>query len=527
MVARFFHNFSCITFNWNIDLICSWDELPGYRNRTEVVWKIAGHPLLPYAKCPIRYQTSCQWGLGGDGERYDVDPDRQISVCLQLRTNDDVKDQQCSDITIDNIVKPDTVSYIDAISTSPLCLNISWGHDKIVDAKIYKLELLSERENIAKNVESTENPSSGFYHHAEYYHICDLSYYTNYTISVRTRPIDYDGFPTGYWSDPRTTTKVTPKSVPSRSPPISPGAFTLAAISFKGSRTVTIYWPALPRYSWNGENLTYIIQATSAKPCKQQTLNPKLYSESSSKFEILPSCSYDILVWAKNEIGQSDIPSRMFITNEGLNPPMDVFLNTTHQSKKVEISWKHQPHATFFTVFWCQSDPGRTCSNGFYNKTVSGRYSSTFVNLKGFPALAYVFGVSAESIRNGQTISSGFQWTDCSTISSRGFRSPRITFRSLTKKRMVLVSWAYSFCNSLRIKRQQNSTEYKIKITTSSQHHLRIVNGNVTSIHLPNIAAGEEVCVSVVIRLNHSSSEHASPIKCYTQDRQGSKKHVP
>ncbi|XP_033737394.1 uncharacterized protein LOC117325351 isoform X2 [Pecten maximus] len=517
-----FRNFSCITYNWDINLTCNWSEPTDYGSdlTTHVTWIFEGQ-IQEQLKCPISTRASCSWGLGGGDGSFDVDPDRRISVCLQLTTTDDVpmSVKECHSIDIADKVKPAVVSYVHARATPPLCLNISWNHENNIDPKKYELKLLSEREEIVTDVGSKTDKWPEYHHDEESYHVCNLSYNTQYTISVRTRPLNFDGVPTGYWSNPTTMDVVTRKSVPSRSPSLLPGAFTLSPTNFKGYRSVTVYWSALPRDSWNSDNLTYVIKASTAEPCSQQTLN-LLHLEASSQFEILSNCSYNISLWARNEIGLAYQPSKMYIGNKGPKHPEDVFINAAENSELVEISWKHYAEANLITIYWCQSNPARSCTNDFNHKIVSTTQDSTCVSLKGSPVLTYIFGVSAEIIRNGRTVSSGFYWTDCSTILPRTLKSPRIHFRGFPKERKVSVSWIYPYCNALIIRKLEDSAEYQIIIHTSSEQYNRTLPGNTNSVLLHNIHPGEKVCVTVAARLNEMP-EHVSPVKCYIQGEQG------
>ncbi|XP_021354520.1 uncharacterized protein LOC110451016 [Mizuhopecten yessoensis] len=513
-----FRNFSCVTNNWNINLTCDWTEPTGYGSglTTSITWTFGNQKP---SNCPSSTRSSCTWGLGGNGQSYDIDPDRHISICLQLITHNgvNVSREECHGIDIANEVKPAAVSSIKAVSTSPLCLDITWAHENTLDEKTFTLQLSSDRNNVTYEINSTEDPSSGYY-----YHVCNLTYNTNYTISVKTRPLNYDGLPTGYWSILSTTHKVTPKSVPSRPPELLPGAYTFGPVNIRGYRTTTVYWSALPRYSWNGENSSYVIRVSPMKPCRQQTLHLQQV-EAFCKFKILSNCSYHIFVWSKNEIGRSGESSKMHIEDKGLNLPQDIFINAKIYSEEVEISWKPHAMANLMTVYWCEVNPARSCSSGFYHKTVSSRHNSTSVYLKGFSEEAYIFGVSAESKQHGKIVSSGFQWTDCSTILPRVFRSPRIHFRGFPKEEMVAVSWAYSYCNNLILKELRHRTNYQVKISTSTQRYNQLLKGNASFVNLYNIPSGVEVCVSITARLNHSS-QLASPFTCYTQGQDGGSK---
>ncbi|XP_069126791.1 uncharacterized protein [Argopecten irradians] len=512
--SEIFRMFTCVTFNWNVNLTCSWIEPTNYGSdvTTNITWGLSFFGNRAFSKCPVRTRSSCSWGLGV-GTSYDVDPDSRITVCLQLVTSHGVSAKECHPIDIADNVKPAAVSDIVAISTSPLCLNISWSHGSTIESKTYEMKLLSDQHQIVINVNSTEDPEHLDYAIEESCLVCNLSHYTSYMISVRTRPLNYNGNPTGYWSDSMTINKKTPKSVPARSPSLLPGAFTRSPTNVEGYSNVHLYWLALSRRSWNGDHLTYVINVTTLEPCRRQTKNLNRH-EAPMVLEILSNCSYEVLVWAKNEVGQTNEPNEILIQDKGFAPPEDVFLNTTSQSGVVDISWKRKSDVTQYTVYWCQSSPSRSCATGFNHKTVKGNNKSTFVTLKGFPNISYIFGVSAEKIRNRKIISSGFLWTDCSTLLPNILQSPIIHFRGYPKDRIVSVTWGYSHCSDLIFRKLKYGTDYRIKIDTTVRQYNRIVPGNTNSIVLRNIPSGIKVCVTIATRL---LSDRESPVTCYIQ----------
>ncbi|OWF44791.1 uncharacterized protein LOC110457863 [Mizuhopecten yessoensis] len=530
-----YQNFSCITYNWDEYLTCSWALSPLYNEpvyTTSLTWQLPQFAI--WSSCPDLSSGTCTWSLGGNDGIKDTDPHQPIRVCLHLRNDNRAIESECHEVDIENKVKPATVSDLVAKPQYPNCICAQWTHQKVIPSKIFSLEISSPGSaTIQKNVrmdsfydyDDSSEFQSGSYTNLT---VCNLSYFVNYTISVRVGAIDMDDNQIGYWSDSLAINVVTSKTVPSGPPSLPQGGYTLSAVNGKGYRLARIYWTSLPKHAWNGETITYELEAFPVDGCGSRTVRLSRRN-TSAEFDIMYTCSYNIKVWSRNEIGRSKDVSVLLLEQNVLQRPREVSMTDGH-TDLVTISWLEpkdvKPTLLLkYTVYWCPRSPRQLCQGSFNYRTVISPisyedvYLRTTVRMEGYPNVTYMYGVSTDINITGTVASSGFVWTDCSMLSTDKLKNPRISFEGYPSEKRVRVSWIYLNCAQAMIKKA-NSVHYDVTSCPSDKCEELSTESKEAYVDLHSISAGQEVCVTIAVRLGTVSGP-TSRVYCYTQSLQG------
>ncbi|XP_033738959.1 uncharacterized protein LOC117326355 isoform X2 [Pecten maximus] len=538
-----FQNFTCITYNWDEYLTCSWTVSMKYNSpayTTAVDWQMLSFQRS--MRCPKLTNNTCVWSLGGNGRQRDTDPFQPIQVCLYLQRHNQTKKSKCYKVDIEKKVKPDKVSDLKAKSQHPNCIFAQWTHQQIEASKMYSVELSSPGlDTIRKNLGAT--PSDDYYDY-DYYSpeiereaftnitICNLSYYKNYTFSVKVRAVDMDNNQIGYWSDSQGINIVTAKSVPSAPPYLPPGGYTLSPVNSKGYRMARVYWTELPEHSWNGENLTHEVEAVPVGECGSRTIR-RIVRETEAEFDIMYTCNYTIKVWTRNEIGRSKDGSILHLKQNALPKPQDVFLAEGNSPGMVHITWQ-EPNdiesSLTYSVYWCPRSPGLLSCKGSFNTRAGIKPIDTSglvmadIKMDGRPNVTYMYGVSTERIRGRAVHSSGFEWTDCSITSSDKLKYPRISFEGFPSENRVRMKWMYMNCAGTMIKKS-HLTHYHISKCAQETCEDLTTDGKQAHLDFNPIIAGQQICVTIRVRLDTVSGQ-PSKLHCYTQPLPGTHGHL-
>ncbi|XP_060073709.1 uncharacterized protein LOC132553477 [Ylistrum balloti] len=527
-----YRNFTCVTFNWDEYITCSWTVSSSYHHPayyTTVTWRL---PPFAWYFCPKLTSNTCTWSLGGNGRTMDVDPHQSIRVCLILKKDNATVSSECHNVSIENKVKPATVTDLIVIPQHPNCIFAQWTHEEVERTKKYYIEISSAGlSTIKKNLQ--EESFYDYYDSPEFesgtnFTICNLLYYVNYTVSVTVSALDDDLKEIGYQSDPLFTNVVTMKSVPSGPPYLHPGGYTLSAVNSEGYRMVRVYWEALPNYKWNGENKTYEFEALPIDGCGSRTMRLSVI-ETWAEFDILYTCNYNIRVWTRNERGRSKESGFLSLQQHVLPRPRELFMTEGYRQDIMNITWL-EPNdissTTFltYTVYWCPQSPRLSCEGSFKSRTVDSPvpytdgYFRTNVKMDGYPNVTYIYGVSTDGMINGTIVSSGFAWTDCSLLSSDNLKQPKISFQGFPSEQRVRVTWIYMNCAETII-RKSYITHFDVTSCLMDNCNEFTVKAKQLYVDLFSIAAGQHVCVSIAVRLNTTSGP-PSASRCYTQSLQ-------
>ncbi|XP_069126196.1 uncharacterized protein [Argopecten irradians] len=527
-----YRNFTCITYNWDETLTCSWSvarEFSGSSYTTAVDWQITGFPRM---LCPSLTPSTCVWSLGGDGQQGDTDPYQPIRVGLYLLRQNRTIHTQYYKVDLEQKVKPAAVSNLRAKPLRLNCIFVEWTHYKVDQTKIYSLEVSSPGLNTIRKIHGMTNfDSTEFDQEVSNTTICNLFYYTNYTVTVRVRAIDMDYQQIGYWSDPLHTRVLTSKSVPSSPPFLPPGGYTLSAINNEGYRMARVHWQEVPKNTRSGETITYDVEAVPLGNCGSRTVRSSV-QKSPADFDIKSGCHYSVAVWTRNERGRSNDASVLHIKQNAIPKPRDVFLVKGGTPGLANITWLEPKGANSswtYTVYWCNKLPGYYCKGQFNTMTgISPKYDSELVTaeikMDAHPNATYMFGVSSERNQNGAIDSSGFVWTDCSMLSTDYLKYPRISFHGLPSENKARLTWTYVDCAETMIKKS-HLQQYLIRGCILNSCTDLTADGKQSYVDFPVTEADHQICVTIAVRLDKVSGE-PSRSHCYTLPPPGSFDHL-
>lgn len=131
------------------------------------------------------------------------------------------------------------------------------------------------------------------------YELIGLKYaHLLYDIRVSMRSAMADPYDEFMWSDNATRTIRTKSKLPDCPPETDIGSFQI--INNGGHRNVYIYWQQLQVEQYNGQNLTYVVEAANY-PSLSRVESVKAYAV----LENLSSNEYIINIWSVNEMGYS------------------------------------------------------------------------------------------------------------------------------------------------------------------------------------------------------------------------------
>uniref|UniRef100_T1JBC0 Cytokine receptor n=1 Tax=Strigamia maritima TaxID=126957 RepID=T1JBC0_STRMM len=215
------------------------------------------------------------------------------------------------------------------------------------------------------------------------------------------------------WSQDARIEKQTPKDVPG-------GLVNTTFSGFQQKNTIngrelTLYWQALPKILWNGNEITYLIDTLEEGLQRNLTFSYK--GENSATIRNLEQeKSYIFRIIASNEVGNTPLIAYVPIGRASQVPSSPDYVGVIAFTNALyEVSWQW-PNKTAsivdnYTVFWCDAkhiSHGQSC----YNSNVTWmvvKPNEHSVNLTLSSIVAYQFAVAA----NVGFRSSGLFWAPC------------------------------------------------------------------------------------------------------------------
>lgn len=414
---------NCYTYNYEDFLFCSWNSSTADSGTTDVTVKwslISGSLMSSWLDCPVQSQNSCRWDI----ERGDLDPNCVIRLCVSLFNN-------CYEVHCQQKVKPAPVQNVSLVGTTPSCVTLQWSYGRgylwsVLYPQLYQITCL------AISSEGQQHPSdnSTWIVNSTRFEVCGLLPYTKYLIKVAAIP--QEG---GIWSESRSITASTDKTVPGLPPYVHINSFTIISRGNGAYSGLMIFWREIQKQRIYGSHLRYVVSVcpynTSQEPrdCTEETVF------NFARFQIPAQQEITTRIWSKNEIGTSRdfalirIPSK----DELLQSP-DILVVVSGSLTTVFLDIAQQKDVRF-TVFWCQKEDFRNLRwlDNLRNTTITINHSHS-VSLK--------YGVS---VNRGER-TSGIKWADC--IFQNG-ELPGLLEMTLThtEEDHLEVTWRIPSCN--------------------------------------------------------------------------------
>lgn len=470
-------DFSCITYNWNEYVICTWNYSTNVLlNQLDVYWQPVIFRSTWWYHCPELTNTSCKWNIK-DSELA-IDIERQYTICIKLNEH-----KNFISVRWNESVQPAPVFNLDAIATNMSCVLVKWDHSDYVHNKTFRVNYTP-----LSGFDFTERIATIYSEDDKIQvKICDLKPNTKYEIKVSCKTVRK-----GIWSIAVSTTVITKKSRPSIPPSLYKGGYSWRRTNALNTQ-LTFFWKPINKSEWNGDSLTYDVQITDVVT---QNTTVESGSQFSLKLEVSRNTSYQVLICSRNEVGNSRKQHSIFISSyKDLNFTEEI-LALKNQRYEIELFWKsaNKEDIKFYSVFWCEQAFGDICK-----KTPSSVQVDAKLNKSTIPGLykddlsTYLFGVSYTTKHN---VTSGFIWSDCYIdFTSQEFPFHlEVTLHPLHDG--ILVKWRFSKCKFVMDK--QLISMYIVHICSEKEckdYTERNVTGtkNNTVLHISE----KQVCVRV------------------------------
>ncbi|VDI52256.1 cytokine receptor domeless [Mytilus galloprovincialis] len=395
-------NFSCIIYDWDEKMECSWDLGVNYRELRYIDTSLY---LQLTGSCPNKNLLKCKWIRG---ESYSFDRSSLTFIVSVKNTKRNVSvDTDWITIIQAEYVKPNPIEEIEIVYISSRCVSLKWNHKKSDREKKFIIHITSKWTD-DKVIKSRELNTT----------VCELKPNTEYKISTVVRPeyTDYgnnidigNSSDIGFPSNAVVIIATTQTDLPDRPPDVSPGSYVVSVEGCRNNnRNVTLYWKDLPETYQNGQMLGYII-TVSSEDGKLST-NPIISRTFTS---LLLPCRQEVLVsfFSRNEVGDSLEPSNIYIPIANTILPLSriiVEAQNTSKDTTVSVSWTptEDERITFHTVYYCQFDTQCTTDIEWIRVPMN----STLLTIEHLEFdKKYRFGVSSDI----DQVSSGFEWEDC------------------------------------------------------------------------------------------------------------------
>lgn len=254
-------NFSCIIYNWDEGMICTWDLGVRYNNKFTIKVSL----LMKSGDITRQYNPACERDKNKNiicnytwNQTDHVTFDRSflnftVNVTNTCCTKVPVSKQTENLIIIQKEnVKPDKVHNVTVASVKSTCVSLNWDHLKQNRSKLFTVRATTNDFYWHDaQLEETQDTSIT---------VCDLKPYTRYNFSIETRP----GKDVGYQSDPVYISVNTDIDKPSRPPEfVNSGYHVIDEDCINNARRISVLWKALGKEYQNGPFLGYYISASS------------------------------------------------------------------------------------------------------------------------------------------------------------------------------------------------------------------------------------------------------------------------
>ncbi|XP_046332266.2 uncharacterized protein LOC124115363 [Haliotis rufescens] len=271
------------------------------------------------------------------------------SMCRQIKTTD--------------YIQPGPVRALRVTAINSTALRVSWKKpdDRHPYFETYKYSVLYL--NHVKKVKTKDEDVEVV--------LTDLQPWTNYTVTVRSRP-----HRKGFRGPPQNATNATLEDVPASGPVIPESAYSRVAPG-----VLEVYWSSVPRDASRGVIVNYSVQATC---CLSQ---PLYTTDHSTTVNITGHSNLTVLVNAATRNGWSAHPSQLHVNRRDLDVQyVDTVHKVNHRLEWAYIAGRRNLNNVF--VSWCfgyQNDSFPQlvkCMNAIQKKLVQGgRRSIAIKNL--------------------------------------------------------------------------------------------------------------------------------------------------
>ncbi|XP_052058400.1 uncharacterized protein LOC127698770 [Mytilus californianus] len=254
-------NFSCIIYNWDKGMNCTWDLGVKYYNKLTITVSL----LMKSGDITRQYNPACDRDKNENivcnytwNQTDHVTFDRSflnftVNVTNTCCTKVPVAKQTENLIIIQKEnVKPDKVHNVTVASVKSTCVSLNWDHRKQNRSKLFTVRATTNGSywDDAQQEETQDTSLT----------VCDLKPYTRYNFSIETRP----GKDVGYPGDPVYISANTDMDKPSRPPEfVNSGYQVMDEDCINNARRITVLWKAIAEEYQNGPFLGYYISASS------------------------------------------------------------------------------------------------------------------------------------------------------------------------------------------------------------------------------------------------------------------------
>ncbi|VDI60441.1 cytokine receptor domeless, partial [Mytilus galloprovincialis] len=475
-------NFSCIIYDWDEKMECSWDLGVNYRDLHYINTTLR----IAYAGwCPNMNLLNCTL-TQGDGISFD----RSTLYFIVNVTNTMRNVFAATDwITVKQAtsVKPSPVDMIEISSITSRCVSLKWLHNRKHRVKIFIIYIKSKWNDNEKIVSREFNTT-----------VCNLKPNTEYQISIVTRPGEHIGYP----SEPVNNITTTETDVPDSPPEVFPGSYVLSVEGCRNdNRNVTLYWKDLLETYQNGQMLGYKVKVYD---WTTSNYNYHVHRRTYTSVSLPCSRGVTVSVFSWNEEGYSVEGSEITIPEaSSLLPPSRIIVEAQNTSTDttVSVSWtpREDERIKYHTVYYCQFNTECTTDIEWIRVPVNS--SSLTIEHIQFDK-KYRFGVSSDM----DVESSGFTWEDCYYLKSIAPSPPTQVDVLAYPENGITVDWSDPKCGDspyIAYYRVTWCTASHTKDCADVHKEKDISTSEPSKLVLPNLKAG----TSYGVRVQHITGD--------------------
>ncbi|XP_076097983.1 uncharacterized protein LOC143068096 isoform X1 [Mytilus galloprovincialis] len=482
-------NFSCIIYDWDEKMECSWDLGVNYRDLHYINTTLRisyGIEENAYAGwCPNMNLLNCTL-TQGDGISFD-----RSTLYFIVNVTNTMRDAFAATDWIivkqATSVKPSPVDMIEISSITSRCVSLKWLHNRKHRVKIFIIYIKSKWNDNEKVVSREFNTT-----------VCNLKPNTEYQISIVTRPGEHMGYP----SEPVNNITTTETDVPDSPPEVFPGSYVLSVEGCRNdNRNVTLYWKDLPETYQNGQMLGYKVKVFD---WISSNYNYHVHRRTYTSVSLPCSRGVIVSVFSWNEQGYSVEGSEMTIPEaNSLLPPSRIIVEAQNTSTDttVSVSWtpREDERIKYHTVYYCQFNTECTTDIEWIRVPVNS--SSLTIEHIQFDK-KYRFGVSSDM----DVESSGFTWEDCYYLKSIAPSPPTQVDVLAYPENGITVDWSDPKCGDspyIAYYRVTWCTASHTKDCADFHKEKDISTSEPSKLVLPNLKAG----TSYGVRVQHITGD--------------------
>ncbi|XP_063434427.1 uncharacterized protein LOC134715849 [Mytilus trossulus] len=475
-------NFSCIIYDWDKKMECSWDLGVNYFNLHYINTTLQ---IYGSGSCPNMNLLNCTINQG-EGVSFD-----RSTLDFIVNVTNTVREvfRETGWITVKQAtsVKPSPVDMIEISSITSRCVSLKWVHNRRHRQKIFIIYMTSKW-NDNKKIVSKEFKTT----------VCNLKPNTKYQISIVTRP----GEDIGYPSEPVNNITTTETDFPDRPPEVFAGSYVLSVEGCRNDkRNVTLYWKDLPETYQNGQMLGYKVKVFDGI-----SFNYDYHVHKRTSTLVSLPCSRGVIVsvFSWNEEGNSVEGSEITIPEaNSLLPPSRIIVEAQNTSTDttVSVSWTptEDERIKYHTVYYCQFNT--ECTTDIEWITVPVNSTSLTIEHIQFDK-KYRFGVSSDM----DVGSSGFSWEDCYYLKSIAPSPPTQVDVLAYPENGITVDWSDPKCGDspyIEFYRVTWCTASHTKHCEDVHKEKDISTSEPSKLVLPNLKAG----TSYGVRVQHITGD--------------------